>query len=168
MTMAVLVTERGAALAALFQHIAATRMAGMPVVHPQLHVEVVGFAVHHEPEAPSEQGALGVLVTPWFMNLVWCPLQRRDEAPRVGHARERRLGTERFEFIAAHEPAFGSYEACSLFSPMFQFENQEAARATAQAVLDSLRAQPSLPATTPVPARRSFLFGRSAAGAPAA
>lgn len=152
------VASRVDALVSLFEHIATTRMAGLPVMHPGLAVEAVGFAPHTPAEAP---GVVGVLVTPWFMNLVWFPCVREDEPRRVGHTQERTLGDERFEFIGAHEPAFGCYEACSLFSPMFQFEGREAARATAQAVIDALRAPAvALPAA---PARRAFLFGRSAA-----
>lgn len=170
--------ERVAALEALFSHIARTRMAGVPVIHPGLRVEAVAFAPHAEPcedaaNTPHDgtaagvavPGALGVLVTPWFMNLVWLPIEACEAPRRVGLARGRRVGGERFEFIAAHEPGFGFYEACSLFSPMFQFADHDAARATAAAALASLRAVPAVQAVhepAPAPARRAFLFGRSA------
>lgn len=155
--------QRAQSLEAVFRDIAGTRMAGVPVLHAALRVEAVDFELL---ATGDEHGALGVLVTPWFMNLVWFPLGRRDTPAKVGDSRVREVGGERFEFIAAHEERFGSFEACSLFSPMFQFADHAAARATAAAVLASLRARPARP-VRPLekpPARRSFLFGRSAVG----
>jgi [NiFe] hydrogenase assembly HybE family chaperone len=160
---------RTQALEALFVHVARNRMAGVPVLHPGLRVEAVGFMPHAEACDEGLPGALGVLITPWFMNLLWLPLAPCEAPRRVGLARERTVGGERFEFIAAHEPGFGFHEACSLFSPMFQFADHDAARATALAVLASLRAVPeAAPVAQPAPPRRAFLFGRSAAAGPAA
>jgi len=144
--------DRVNALEALFRTIAATRMAGVPVCNDRLAVQAVGFE-------DSEAGALGVLVTPWFMNLVWLPAG--GEPPlAVGANRTRAVGPERFDFIGAFEPGFGAYEACSLFSPMFEFEDQAAAAATAREVLAILRAPPPAPVAPPVPSRRALLFGR--------
>jgi [NiFe] hydrogenase assembly HybE family chaperone len=143
-------TARVAGLEACFREVARTRMAGVPVLHPGLRVQAVGFV--------AEAGvASGILVTPWFMNLLRLPL---DGQPMLapGAKGPRELGTRRFEFIGGHEAALGAYEAASLFSPMFEFADHAAALATAQAVLEQLRPQQ-------VAARRGFLFGRSALGA---
>ena len=56
-------------LEAVFRSVAATRMKGIPLLHCGLRVEAVGFA----PE-PDGVMASGVLVTPWFMNLLRLPL----------------------------------------------------------------------------------------------
>lgn len=145
------------ALEALFRHVESSRMAGVPVLNRALQVEAVGFEpVAVEPgEAPV---AVGVLLTPWFMNLVWLPLLPEAGADRVGQVRAREVGGTAFEFIGAHEPGLGAYEACSLASPMFEFPDQAQARATAWAVLAALR--PVAPKVSN--ARRGFLFGRSA------
>lgn len=144
------------ALEVLFRHVERTRMAGVPVLNTALTVEAVGFElVAVEPgEAPA---AVGVLMTPWFMNLVRLPLQPEAGADRVGRVRALSVGSTSFEFIAAHEPGLGVYEACSLASPMFEFPDQAIARATARAVLAELR--PSAPPVSN--ARRGFLLGRS-------
>lgn len=162
-------TARVQALEALFRHVETTRMAGVPVLNRALRVEAVGFEpVAGEPgEAPA---AAGVLLTPWFMNLVWLPLKPEAAEAGVGRTRLRRIGDTAFEFIGGHEAGFGAYEACSLASPMFDFADQAQARATAEAVLDALRpaapAVPAAPAASAVSqARRGFLFGRPAAGA---
>jgi [NiFe] hydrogenase assembly HybE family chaperone len=165
MTQDPMLAYRVSALEALFRQIADTRMAGLPVVNPALRVEAVGFeACVPEPDLPP--AASGVLVTPWFMNLVRLPLAREDDMGRVGVSRRLALGRERFDFIGAHEAAIGTFDACSLFSPMFDFASQQAAIATARAVLARLRE--SLPEVAEAgaeqpsrPSRRGFLFGRS-------
>jgi [NiFe] hydrogenase assembly HybE family chaperone len=161
-TAAVLLRIRVAELATLFTHIAHARMAGVPVLNAALQVEAIGFECL--PAGEGEPAGLGILVTPWFMNLVRLPLLRNDSAAQVGHTHAEALAGQRFEFIGAHEATLGAFCACSLFSPMFEFADQPAARATALEVLALLRSPP-LPATRtePAPARRSFLFGRSAA-----
>lgn len=167
-----LLNHRVDALVARFTAIARTRMAGVPVLHAGLHVEAVGFEVRTPDDTPAQvpaaSDAVGILITPWFMNLVRLPLQRESAITAVGQVQPLALGAQRFEFIAAHDDALGAYAACSLFSPMFEFIDQAAARATAQAVLDELRRSPAAPpvqarpADLP-PARRAFLLGRSAA-----
>ena len=163
-----------------FAQIARTRMAGLPVVHPRLRVQAVGFHARSvrvggaadEPRA-IEAGALGVLVTPWFMNLVWLPLLRQDAPRHPGRKQTRQVGSAAFEFISAWDDSLGAYEACSLFSPMFAFVDHAAAQATAQEVLRALR-QASTPRAglantprpgrvpAPMPARRAFFLGRRA------
>lgn len=155
-----LLDARVQALEALFRHVERHRMADVPVLNRALQVEAVGFAA--EPVEPDEApAAVGVLLTPWFMNLVWLPLHAAEG--EVGQVREREVGTARFEFISACEPDFGAFEACSLASPMFEYASQAQARATANAVLAALRAV-EVPEPEPVSAaRRGFLFGRASA-----
>ncbi|MEI2624689.1 MAG: [NiFe]-hydrogenase assembly chaperone HybE [Giesbergeria sp.] len=96
-------------------------------------MQAVGFAP--EPEGSS---ALGVLVTPWFMNLMRLPLDAAEPLG-PGQASRQRIGAHRLSFIGAHEAAFGPYAMCSLASPMFEFADQDAAVATAHEVLAQLR-----------------------------
>lgn len=142
---------RVAALEARFAMIAATRMAGVPLLNERLAVAAVGFEA-------VEDGAVGVLLTPWFMNLLWLPGEQAEPAA-PGASRRRAVGNENFEFIGAHEEGIGPYEACSLFSPMFEFEDQAAALATAREVLAQLRCPPE---PQPQASRRALLFGRTA------
>jgi [NiFe] hydrogenase assembly HybE family chaperone len=158
-----LLARRSAELVRLFESIVHTRMAGVPVLNMALHVEAVGFLPMAEEEGAAASG-LGILLTPWFMNLVLLPLALIDSAAGVGLVRTRTLRGTCFEFIGAHEPAVGAFAACSLFSPVFEFADQATARATAQAVLAQLREPLNTPAA---PARRSFLFGRAASAAAA-
>jgi [NiFe] hydrogenase assembly HybE family chaperone len=115
-----------------FTQILAERMQGLPFLNPALRVEAVGFR-------RWEGRWLGVLITPWFMNLVLLP---DEEAAwrhvRYGDSLAYALPAGVFEFISACEPLLGDYQSCSLFSPVFEFADQDGARATAQAALDAL------------------------------
>lgn len=145
------------ALVALYRHIAATRMQGVPLLHPALQVAAVGFET--EPaEEPATPAAIGVLLTPWFMNLVWLPLARLQRPDRQGRSSVRPVGGHSFAFIGMHDEGLGSYAACSLFSPVLEFADQATALATAQSVLQMLR--PPAQAPVAAPARRGFLLGR--------
>lgn len=183
---AALVAARAAALAAVFSEIEATRMQGVPLLNQRLRVQAVGF----EPDRCEPRLALGVLVTPWFMNLVRLPLDAAAEAAlaAVGQSCRRGAGAIQAEFIGAHEPSIGRFEACSLFSPVLEFADQAAALATAEEVLKALRVPPPQPAPEPAalsaaavprgrdapsaaaaaPDRRAFLFGRRAPASPPA
>jgi [NiFe] hydrogenase assembly HybE family chaperone len=92
-------------------------------------VQAVGFR-------PWGAHWLGVLVTPWFMNLVLLPRERAACHP-VGERETRHhvFPAGVFEFIGNRDAVLGDYQACSLFSPMFEFADHDAARATATASL---------------------------------
>jgi [NiFe] hydrogenase assembly HybE family chaperone len=116
----------------VFADIGATRMQGLPFVNGALRVEAVGFR-------RWQNRWLGVLVTPWSMNLMiladdpshWRPV-------RAGQSVSYALPAGVFDFVAAHDATLGDYQSCSLFSPMFEFADQDGARATAQAALAAL------------------------------
>jgi [NiFe] hydrogenase assembly HybE family chaperone len=125
-------------LEALFGRIHQERMAEFPLNNAALAVEAVGFR-----DAPA--GALGVLVTPWSINLLLVPAA--DDRRGAGHKRLHTFPAGAFEFIQSEEEGFGRYETCSLFSPALQFADQDAARMTAIAVLDALFATSSAKAS---------------------
>jgi [NiFe] hydrogenase assembly HybE family chaperone len=158
-----------ARIEAAFRAIARTRMSGIPIVNEALAVEAVGFA-------PWEAHWLGILITPWCMNLMLLP--REPHAwPSVppGDTVSYRFPAGAYDFVSAHEPAVGEYQMCSLFSPMFEFADHAAARLTAEAALaalfdaanaDHAYAPPPGP-RTPAPSdarlsRRDLLRGRFA------
>jgi len=139
-----------AALERRYGEILAGPMHDVPMLNRALRVQAVGFRAW----GPHW---LGVLVTPWFMNLMRLPLGTA-EVLAPGQVGPQRLGEHRLRFIGAHEAAFGPYEMCSLASPMFEFADQQAAVATAREVLVRLRA--SSAQGVPDPHRRGFLLGR--------
>ncbi len=140
------------------------------MVNPALEVEAVGFR-------PWSDHWLGILITPWFMNLVLMPRVRTKWRPIAEReSRHYVFPAGVFEFIGARDPALGDYQACSLFSPMFEFANHQGAHDTAVAALDALfdpasreagevsATRPSAGAGTVATApravsKRDFLFG---------
>ena len=119
-------------LADSFTRVHRERMAGLPILHPGLSVAVVG--------GRAWQGDwLGVLVTPWCMNLVLVPGPGSNNRPGpFGSKLQLELPAGGFEFLASEEAGIGRFAACSLISPMHQIADQAAAIATAEAIITAL------------------------------
>jgi [NiFe] hydrogenase assembly HybE family chaperone len=112
--------------------VVAKRMSGLPVVNPVLGVEAVGFA-------PWQGHWLGVLLTPWCMNLVVMPRDPTQWQPLApGAKRSYAFPAGQYEFIGAHDESAGDFQMCSLFSPLLQFDDHETARLVAQLARDAL------------------------------
>ena len=156
--------HRITALADFYRRVQTERMQGIPILNLALDVETVGFEWRSaaEPGAPSV--AEGVLITPWFMSLVRLPEALEEHGGRVSRKAVRDFGSERFEFIGAHDPAIGYHETCALFSPMGGFASHAQAVETALASLALLRPAPepveAVPEAPPVPSRRAFFMAR--------
>lgn len=117
-----------------FRTIEQERMHDVPILNEKLQVQAVDFQEWRE-------FWLGVLITPWFMNLMLLP--REDTEPswenkQVGSKHMFDFPAGRFEFIAGHEDALGQFLICSLFSPVFEFADQDAAEVTARTVIEEI------------------------------
>jgi [NiFe] hydrogenase assembly HybE family chaperone len=154
--------EAAARLERAFRDILETRMQGVPILNAALSVEAVGLR--------DWQGCwLGALVTPWFINLMALPGEGRWQSAPDRDSVWYAFPAGRFEFIAGSEPGLGPYHACSLFSPVQEFGDQETARETARVALESLfdpallgESSPSRdPDGSPI-SRRDFLRGAAA------
>jgi [NiFe] hydrogenase assembly HybE family chaperone len=134
-----------ARLEAAFRHIAETRMAGMAMANPALAVEAVGFR-------PWHGDWVGVLITPWSMNLVCLPgLDAAWEETSSGTDRDLELPSGTYGFLTAHEDALGPYLTSSLFSPMFGFADMGQAREVATAAMAEVFTPQAPRAPTPPP-----------------
>lgn len=125
-------TAAGERLAGIYREVGERSMRELPVYNDALDVEAIGFRCH-------DGRALGVVLTPWFMNIVLAPLDEAagDGSP-AGATVQRALPAGNFDFTVGDLDGFGRIETCSLFSPMFAFAGQEAARAAAHAALAAL------------------------------
>jgi [NiFe] hydrogenase assembly HybE family chaperone len=154
-----------------YEDIRRTRMADVPILNARLRVEAVGFR-------PWEGEWLGALVTPWSINLMLLPGTGAWTSLPAGDERFVAFPAGHFRFIAQHLAALGESHACSLFSPVLEFTDHEAACLTAEAALlalfDAADAPPADPLlcehrNEPAPAatvsKRDFLSGRFS-GAP--
>ena len=100
----------------------------LPIVNTALDIEAVGFQ-------PLEEHLLGVLLTPWFMNLFLLPGTERWDDRRQGSACVVELPGGNVEFRVSHEEALGTILSAALFSTVADFPNQEIAREVAKETL---------------------------------
>lgn len=165
-----LLHERLHVLVAHFNRVQRERMVGIPLLNPALQVEAVGFEWAAPPDGAPDPVAEGVLITPWFMSLLRLPARVLPAGNQVTRSTVRPFGSERFDFIGAHDVDVGFHETCALFSPMFGFSHQAHARETALAALALTRPPPegadAAPARATHPARRAFLLGRRVEATP--
>jgi [NiFe] hydrogenase assembly HybE family chaperone len=115
-----------------FRDVQRTRMAGLPILNPALEVKAVGF---HRTTA----GCLGVLITPWFMNLVLLPCEGDDWQERpIGSGRTYSFPSGSYQFVMAEEKGIGRFQSCSLLSPVLELPDQATALEVAFAALGAL------------------------------
>jgi [NiFe] hydrogenase assembly HybE family chaperone len=107
-------------------------MRDVPLVNRALHVEAVGFRTW-------EGRPVGVLLSPWFMNLILLPAPGEDWSNLyIGEKELIAFPSGIYEFIHNRRGAVGGYKACALFSPMSDFGSQLQATDCARAVMQAL------------------------------
>jgi [NiFe] hydrogenase assembly HybE family chaperone len=103
----------------------AQRMDGLTFVNPAIEVEAVGFA-------PWESHWLGVMVTPWCINLMLLP---RDASAWTslpqGQKLSYRFPAGDYDFISSRDETVGEYQMCSLISPVLEIPDHATAREVA-------------------------------------
>ncbi len=119
-------------LEAEFREIHAAKMRDTPFTNKALSVETVAFT-------PWSGRYLGVLMTPWFMNLVILPGPQDDwSGLKTGVKETIAFPSGAYEFIHNVREMSGGYKACSLFSPMSDFNSQLQATDVARVVMAQL------------------------------
>lgn len=108
------------------------KMRDVPLVNKLLHVQAVGFQM-------VDGRPLGVLISPWFMNLIQLPAEGEDWSDlKAGEKEYMSFPSGEYEFIHNSREMVGGYKACSLFSPMNDFKTQAQAVDVAAAVMVAL------------------------------
>ena len=118
-----------------FETIYRERMRDLPIVNRCLQVEAVGFRAFG-------QHRLGVLMTPWFMNLLLLPGDECWQSHEQGARCDVELPGGRYEFTVTHDEALGTYLSAVLFRTMSDMPDQDTARAIAGEILQRLRSPP--------------------------
>lgn len=140
------------ALVRHYELVARERMFGLPIINPELAVEAVGFGYLDEHQ-------LGVLITPWFMNLVLLPGSDEWAGHPQGSTVSLVLPNAKQEFLVGHDDALGVFLSAILFRSVSDFPDQATAVAVAEEVLRMLWSPPEAqPATAPL-SRRDVLTG---------
>ena len=117
-----------------FDAIYRERMQGLPIVNPGLSVEAVGFEAF-------DAHQLGVLISPWFMNLVLLP---GDDGMRVfkqGASVKIELPAGPYEFTVSHDEEFGTFLSAILFRTVSDFPDQQTARDVADEIARLVRTE---------------------------
>ena len=129
------------------------RMRDLPIVNSRLDVEAVGFTHVGEHR-------LGVLITPWFMNLMILPGNDEWHDSPQGATATITLPDGDYEFTVSRDDTLGVYITAVLFRTVADFPDQTTARAIAAEVIHELltaREVPQESPVTPTMNRRAFL-----------
>lgn len=147
-------TIKVADLVARYQAIYEERMRDLPIVNPRLAVEAVGF------EQWDEQD-LGVLITPWFMNLVLLPDSDTLADFPQGEQVQCQFPSGPCDLTVYQDEELGTYLAAVLFRTVADFPDQAVARAVAEEALANILAEPPEKDTGTV-SRRGLFTGLKA------
>ena len=120
---------RVTALIELFQRIDAG-MRDMPIYNEKIAIEAIGFRPFGEGEL------LGVVLTPWFMNLILLPIEPVPmDMAKIGKSFSVELPVGKRVFVIGGDEAIGLYKAHSLHSPVLNFTLPGQAQAEARRML---------------------------------
>lgn len=115
-----------------YRRIGEQRMQGLPIFNQRLEVEAVGFT-------QWDGHLLGVLITPWFMNLVLLPGEQDDWSELAsGTSAAWELPAGEYEFTVNPDTATDVHQSLSLFTTVTDFPDQQTARAVAQEIMDRI------------------------------
>ncbi len=140
-----------------YRRIGERSMCELPIYNDALAVEAVGFATR-------DDAISGILITPWFMNLILQPLDGSLALRNPGSSFSHAFPAGAIDFNVGEIDGIGRIASCSLFSPMFEFSAMDQAKATAEAAFMEILLPPvdhERPAAKVGAAvdRRSFLRG---------
>lgn len=119
----------------VFTSIGEKSMHDMPLYNHAIGYHATEFEVFNE-------YWIGLLVTPWFLNLMAFPAktstQKHIEQQMVGEKCHIALPSGRFEFIKGYNDELESYFSCSLLSPVFELNSKEHAVETLNLALSEI------------------------------
>lgn len=120
-----------ARLVAHFEAVHAERMQGLPILNPRLAVRAVGF---------REFGNhwIGVLITPWFINLVLLPGTRQWSELAQGSVVDITFPGSEITFHVSQDDDIGTLLSAALFSSVADFPDEQTAVEVAQEIMERL------------------------------
>jgi len=137
----------------VFSEIHKNEMADLQFVNPNLSVKTVGFELY-------EGDWLGVLLTPWTMNLLLLAGPDREWQPlKVGDRLGLKLPSGSYTFFVGEHEQLGTYLSCSLRSPVGDIQTQEAGLKLAEDIRRLITAIPTTEPHVEDQSRRA-LFGK--------
>ena len=124
--------KKVALLEVTFNTIYKERMHDVPIINDKIEVTVIGFQ-------QWQSSYLCIMITPWFMNLMLLPGETENwDDKRETTSNKHTFPSGNYQFLVGFEPDIGKYQMCSLFSPMFEFADNDAAIETAEVAVKEL------------------------------
>lgn len=121
-----------------FNTILVDSMQGIPILNPNIRVQALGFHEH-------EGRILGIIITPWLMNVVLLPAEGEDWSHmELGDKRPHEFHGRTYKFMLNEYDGIGLCQTHSLYSPMRAFATHEQAVKVAQEFLDDLKVEREL------------------------
>ncbi|MCG6968959.1 MAG: [NiFe]-hydrogenase assembly chaperone HybE [Gammaproteobacteria bacterium] len=115
-----------------FDTIGRERVQGLPIYNAKLAVEAIDFQ-------SCEGGQIGVLITPWFVNVMLFPDDATSwQFKELGEKVKFTLPSGEHEFTVGEEDAIGRYLFRSVVSPTHCYKSQPPARSAASKALSDL------------------------------
>ena len=114
-----------------FTHIGESGMRDLPIYNHNLEVEAVGFQL-------TDKGWLGVLITPWFINVILLPEQKQAASLPLGAKLSHELASGEHEFSVGEDDELGYYDFITLASPNLKYKTQQMAHDAAMKALTKL------------------------------
>lgn len=125
--------QRVRQLVARFSHIGDSAMRDLPIYNRALQVDAIGFKA-------IGAGWLGVLITPWFINVMLLPIQKQQAMVPLGEKVSHTLPSGEHEFTVGEDDELGRYDFLTLASPTLRYKSHQAARDAASKALGKLLA----------------------------
>ena len=138
------------ALTRRFEDIYRESMHDLPIVNAALDVEAIGFR-------DFGGHSLGVLVTPWFMNLILLPADETWANIAAGDTVPIELPSGKLEMTVTHDERLGVYLSAVLFRSTLDIAEQVLARDIALEIMHDLFVE--APRGRPL-SRRELFMGR--------
>ncbi len=123
--------DRIASLVSRFETVYQKEMKNLPFVNHNIRVEAVGF--RHQ-----DDGLLGVLITPWFINLVLLPESIDVAECEEGSKSIIEFPSGEIEFTQCTDQQIGAYRSAALFRSVADFPDHAVARDVASRVMAEL------------------------------
>ena len=144
-------TTQAKAIEKTFQRIEQEQMQDIPLLNPALRVQSIGFQTY-------EGRTLGIIITPWMMNLLMLPAEHDDWSElKLGDKTHHRLPANEYRFMVNEIDGIGICQTHSLYSPMHEFLNQDHAVAAAENFMQTLMVEVAEPDSDP---HQEELLGR--------
>jgi [NiFe] hydrogenase assembly HybE family chaperone len=118
-----------------FRHIGETAMRDLPIYNHALQVEAIGFEL-------TKAGWFGVLITPWFINVMLLSAQKQKTKVPLGEKVTHQLPSGEHKFSVGEDDELGRYDFLTLASPTLRYKSHQAAREAAQKALNKLHTPP--------------------------